>query len=154
MTVAKRRKARSGVDTAARQRGIRALELRTRGYSLDQIAEELGYASRSGPAQAIDRELNRWSEEAAATHRRVMARQLDGLIRDQYDQMDRCDKPMDRVWFVDRLRGLLQDKSKLLGLALTPDERNAMTPWVKRIILEEPGQPLLEAGEIVEEDAE
>jgi hypothetical protein len=98
MTTTPRRKARNGSDTASRQRGIRALELRTRGYSLDEIAAELGYASRSGPSQAIDRELNRWSESAAATHRAVMTRQLDGLLRDCYEEREQCNTPMDRLW--------------------------------------------------------
>jgi hypothetical protein len=129
------RKARSGHDTMARQRGIRALELRTQGWTLDQIAQELGYSSKSGPSEAIDRELNRWSDSAATTHRAVMARQLDGLIRDAYEQRELCKAPIDRLWFTDRIRGLLSDKSKLLGLALGADEIAARTPYVKRIIL-------------------
>jgi hypothetical protein len=148
-----KRKARSGRDSMARQRGIRALELKTKGWTLSQIAQELGYASKSGPSAAIDRELNRWSYSAADTDRRVTALQYDGLVRDAYEDREHCKTLMDRLWYTDRIRGLLADKRKLLGLDLGEDEKRAGIPYRKIIELHhdyaDPALP--PPGEIVDE---
>jgi hypothetical protein len=56
------------------------------------------------------------------------------------------------LFIADRIRGTLADQSKLLGLALSADERSSLIPYAKTIVLEE--GPLLLEGETVDAEFE
>lgn len=66
---------------AARDKQRRALELRTEGRTLDQIADELGYASKSGASKAITAALDRHEAAAVDEYRDLEAARLNELQR-------------------------------------------------------------------------
>lgn len=76
------RPARTRPDAiAARQRAVQVVKLRTAGASFDQIAQQLGYANRSGPYKALQRVLHSSEHEAAEELRRVGLIRLEALLK-------------------------------------------------------------------------
>ena len=65
--------------TISSYREVRSLELALSGMSWDQVAEELGYANRSGPWKAAQRCLARHQIVAADRYRAVRLAELDML---------------------------------------------------------------------------
>lgn len=63
----------------ARDKQRRALELRTEGRTLDQIADELGYADKSGAHRAITAALDRHEAAAVDEYRDLEAARLNEL---------------------------------------------------------------------------
>lgn len=66
------------VETADKQR--RALRLRNLGASYDQIADELGYAGRSGAWKAVKAALDRAVIEPAMEQRVIQSERLDLMV--------------------------------------------------------------------------
>ncbi len=66
---------------AARDKQRRALQLRTEGRTLDQIADELGYADKSGAHRAITAALDRHEAAAVDEYRDLEAARLNELQR-------------------------------------------------------------------------
>lgn len=65
------------------EREVKVFELRRQGLTLQQIADVLGYADRSGPAQAIDRVMKRLFEDAEheADHwRALLTARLEAML--------------------------------------------------------------------------
>lgn len=65
----------------ARDKQRRALELRTEGHTLDQIADQLGYADKSGAHRAITAALDRHESAAVDQYRDLEAARLNELQR-------------------------------------------------------------------------
>jgi hypothetical protein len=61
------------------ERDARAVELRTRGMTLDQVAAELGYSHASAAAKAVSRALAAVQFPSVAEYREMQNRQLDTL---------------------------------------------------------------------------
>lgn len=116
--------------TAAKD--ARALELRARGWTHQQIADELGYANRSGALKACDRALTATIREknedakALLIHDLSMAKQAvwavleanhitisDGRIVTLNDEPITDDEPVLRA--VDRLVKIDQELAKIYG---------------------------------------
>jgi hypothetical protein len=144
-----RRKARNGSDTAVRLRAVKAVELRSLGWTFDQIASECGYSSRGSAFHAVDRELDRHEQLATHKLRQVMVRQLDALLRRLYDQLEHIKTPEDALWIIDRIRGVLADLAKVQGLYPTGDQAT-LQGYVKHVIVEDGGPALLGPGETVD----
>ena len=62
---------------AAHARQLQALELRLAGATYEQIAEQLGYAGRSGAFKAVESALKQTLREPAAELRSLSAERLD-----------------------------------------------------------------------------
>ena len=69
---------RLDIETAEKQR--KALRLRNLGISYDQIADELGYASRSGSWKAVKTALDRSFIEPAREQRLLQSERLDMMV--------------------------------------------------------------------------
>ncbi len=69
---------RLDIETAEKQR--KALRLRNLGISYDQIADELGYASRSGSWKAVKTALDRSFVEPAREQRLLQSERLDMMV--------------------------------------------------------------------------
>lgn len=90
---------------------VRALELRKAGLTLEQIANELGYASKSGAAKALSAALQKTIQEPADELRTLESQRLDALLHSLWNNalsgdtraIDTCLRVMDR-------------RAKLLGL--------------------------------------
>lgn len=105
------RAARKVPDAEQLEREKKALELRRAGIDYDAIATEVGYASRSGAYQAVQRALAR-----------VVTPGVDELRTAEVDRLDRLQAAM---WWlalkgdtraVDRVLRISAERSKLLGL--------------------------------------
>jgi hypothetical protein len=64
---------------AARQKQLRALELRIGGASWEQIGEALGFANRSGPFRAVDKLLKQLPVEKIDQLRNMQRERLNRL---------------------------------------------------------------------------
>lgn len=64
---------------AVTERRTRAVELALAGYSYDEIAEQLGYANRSGAWKAIQGVLDAQLVEGVSQYRRLELARLDAL---------------------------------------------------------------------------
>jgi hypothetical protein len=145
---------RKTVDTAARMRAIRCLELKAQGWTEAQIAHEVGYASSSGVHAALARELERHSELATHHHRRLMSLQLEQVLKRLNEYADRAPNYEAYLWISDRIAARVAELGRLWNLNLTKDAADAALPYVKRIVLEETSGPVLLGpgdGEIVDE---
>jgi hypothetical protein len=145
---------RRAVDVAARLRETRCIELRAQGWTLDQIAAEVGFASSSGVSAALRRGLDRHSELPTHQLRRLMAHQLNTVLKRLNEFAEKAEKWDDYVWISDRIAARVGDLGKLYSLNLTREDAERQAPYQKRIILDEgPGQPLLPApGEVDAEE--
>ena len=97
--------------TTAREKQIRALELRKAKVPYHVIAEELGYASPSGAKQAVDRAIRAMQFEAA---RDVVMQDLMTLDEMQMRCMDAMRKG--DLFQVDRLLRIMERRYMLVGL--------------------------------------
>jgi len=143
---------RKTVDTAARMRAVRCLELKAQGWTEAEIALEVGYASSSGVHAALARELERHTELLTHHHRRLMSHQYEMQLKRLNEYADKAKDYEEYLWISDRIAARVADLGKLWGLNLTKDEQAAAQPYVKHIIVEDGGLPLqLGPGAIVEE---
>ena len=71
------------------QRDAESARLRSRGLSLRQVAEQLGYAGPSGAYKAVQRALAAVPVEAAEEMRRMQLEQLNSLGRRAFEVLER-----------------------------------------------------------------
>lgn len=135
-------------DANARIRSLRAIELKSRGYTYDEIAKELGYSGRSAAFYAIERELDRAMDLAVDNLRRIQNLQINRSLRLVDAKIEAGGS--DALWAMDRQIHLLERQAKLNGLDITRDEIMSAMPYQKRILLDEsePSQGLLPTPEV------
>ena len=104
-------------ETAAKYR--RVVQLRTAGGSFDEIAEQVGYASRSGAKMAYDRALKWWGNEAVDDLRLIQGERLEQLWRHLFAQI-LADSQLDKPYRTERLSNaavnILKHQAALYGL--------------------------------------
>ena len=98
---------------AARERERRVLELRMEGRSLQEVADELGYADRSGAHRAITRALARHVHEAVDEMRTIEGARLDKVQAVLWPLVQAGD-----LAAIDRLLKVMQRRANLFGLDL------------------------------------
>jgi hypothetical protein len=96
---------------AARERQLRALELRLAGVTYQQIADELGYAGRQGAFKAVEAALKLTLREPADNLRRISAERLDRATLAIWRAVNAGD-----LQAIDRLLRIEARRAKLLGL--------------------------------------
>jgi len=97
------------IETAERER--KALELRKAGATFDQIAEQCGYADKSGAFYAIKRALSDIVPPAVEELRTLDSERLDRLLLSVWKQALDGD-----LKAVDRALRILDQRARLLGL--------------------------------------
>ncbi len=107
---------------AAKERQKRALQLRMAGASFDQIAESLGYRSRSGAFKAVELALAGVPEPVAKVYKRVNLERLNRLLMSLWERA--VGKGADRRDIAQCL-SIIAEMNKLVG-AYEPD-RVSMT---------------------------
>ena len=126
----KRREPRTSLrHIAAVQRQATALQLRLAGANCDTIAQQLGYADRSGASRAIKAAMLATIKEPAEELRKLEAERYDALQMALWAK--RADPATARV-----LVRLFDRRAKLLGLDLQPD----LPPFILNIVLAVPGR--------------
>jgi hypothetical protein len=103
--------ATSAARLASLDKARRALLLRTAGASFEQIAQALGYASRSGAYFAVEQALRRTLREPAAAVRQLALLRLDEMLRGLWPAITRGD-----VAAVGTGLRILERQAKYLGL--------------------------------------
>jgi hypothetical protein len=103
---------------SAAQRQARALDLRKCGYTLAQIAEELGYASDAGVRKALRTALERTVQQPADEVRLLIQARNDELLQALYPRaLDGELEAVDRVLKINRetaaIHGLIATKVKV-----------------------------------------
>jgi hypothetical protein len=77
-------------ETAERYRQV--VQMRAAGLTFDRIAQELGYASRSGAKEAYDAALNSWGREAVDNLRVLEGERVDELWRRTFARLLEADR--------------------------------------------------------------
>jgi hypothetical protein len=122
------------LDMAAKQRAVRAMQLREEGMTYDTIAGELGFSGRSAVYNAIDRELDRMAQHSVENLRKSEGSRLDRLDAIAIPKALKGD-----LWALDRVLNIQARRAKLYGLDMDRGELLAAMPYQKRIILDDGG---------------
>ena len=109
---------------SARERAIRALELRRAGLNYDQIAEQLGYSQAAGVYNVVKRELERARIETA-----------DDVLNLELSRLDRMEAALwpaaarGEVAAIDRLLKIAERRAKYLGLDAPTKQQVEVTAY-------------------------
>jgi len=94
----------------------RVVQLRTAGVTFDQIADTLGYASRSGAKEAYDAALRRWGRDTVDEHRDLEDLRLEELWRRTFARIGDADSDNEFATLVSAAVRVSKRRSDLLGL--------------------------------------
>ena len=131
-------------DINATLRAKQALDLRKQGLTLAQIAEQCGFQDKSGAWRAIKRELDRIPAESVTELRKLELMRIDQMFAECWTlAMDKKNKG--RLFAMDRMITLSQDRRKLMGLDTPVDSAVAANMVIVREI---PNQYLTGPGEV------
>lgn len=95
----------------AAERQAAAIRLRRNGWSYDRIAEELGYADKSGAYKAVMAALQATLKEPAEELRTLELKRLDAAVDLALREIDN-----DNLAAVDKLIRIMERRAALLGL--------------------------------------
>lgn len=97
------------IEAVERQR--KAVELRKAGMSYEAIADELGYAGKSGAYKAVSSALTRTLQEPADELRALELARLDDMLKGLW-----VNARKGNVYAIDRVLKIMQRRAELLGL--------------------------------------
>ena len=98
----------------AKERALKALELRKKGMRYEEIAQQLGYPNRGNAHKAVMKELELLAKECleeAAQVRDLELQRLDALYLVAYAEVEEGNIPA-----IDRCLRIMERRAKLLGL--------------------------------------
>jgi hypothetical protein len=98
----------------AKERALKALELRKKGMRYEQIAQQLGYSRRGNAHKAVMKEIELLAKECreeAAQVRDLELQRLDALYLVAYAEVEDGNIPA-----IDRCLRIMERRAKLLGL--------------------------------------
>lgn len=107
------------VAVARANRQAQALRLRAAGSSYDHIAQELGYANRSGAYKAVKKALRDTVARPAEELRQLELARLDGLLGAVWPIATNPEHP-ECLKAVDRVLRIIDEQSRLTGLVAWP----------------------------------
>lgn len=118
----------------ARRKRARAIELADRGYTYDEIAEEVGYKDRSGAYRAVQTAIAEQVREPAEHVRRAELRRMDLALKAAFEVLETPHYVVNSGKIVHRIVEYLRDDSG-------------------GILLDSDGNPMAEKLEILYDDA-
>lgn len=121
----------TGAKATAAHKRARALALRMEGYSYDDIASEVGYASKGSAHKAVAQGLKDIPREAAEQAREAEMGRLD-MMQKAVMQQALAGDPM----AVDRVLKVVEARSKLLGLYDLPSAEDPEATRAKDALTE------------------
>jgi hypothetical protein len=129
-------------EVAERYRDV--VRLKAAGYTFDQIAERVGYASRSGAKEAYDAAIRWWGREEVDSLRLIEGERLESMWRRLYARIGNDpDMPTDElVSLINMAVKVSARRSSLFGLdaprqvELTGEDGGPITTDVGTILLE------------------
>ena len=98
----------------AKERALKALELRKKGVRYEAIAQQLGYTNRGNAHKAVMKELELLAKECleeASKVRDLELQRLDALYLVAYAEVEEGNVPA-----IDRCLRIMERRAKLLGL--------------------------------------
>ena len=101
-------------SVAARAKTVEIMDLKIKGYSFTEIAEKLGYKSRSSPFKQVKRELERISKKCsiqAEELRTLESAKLDKLETEAWKLIE-SGNPRG----IDQVKSISESRRKLFGL--------------------------------------
>lgn len=101
---------------ASRARAEQAVVLRARGWTLQEIADELGFANRGTAGRAIENELARKLPETADAARRSLLDSARYTARRWHDAFDTAVDACDVEGMANAHRGLCRDRDMVAKL--------------------------------------
>lgn len=97
----------------AKQRHVKALNLRKQGFTYQMIADELGYANAAGAYVAVTTELQAIVREPAEEVRTLELERLDQMLAVLWARAMQGD---DKERAIDRILKVMERRAALLGL--------------------------------------
>ncbi len=129
----KRRYPFSQRDMKASLRAARAIELRGRRMTYQQIAVQLGYADRQSCQRAVQRALNRMIVGNMEEMRREELATLDALQGQVMEVVFNPKKSVGaRLRGVERVLSIMHRRAKLMGLYVNTEQQETMVKVVVR----------------------
>lgn len=95
----------------------RALELRSRGLGVRDIATDLG-VGRSTAARRLRDALNDLGAEKSEEMRTTIETRLDGVLRRLHELLDANDDPRQELKILNAILACERDRARLFGLAI------------------------------------
>lgn len=93
------------------------VRLRTVGLTFDEIADRVGYASRSGAKEAYDAALRWWGRESVDQLREIEGERLEQLWRQTFGRvLDRPESTVEFVQLINTAVRISRSRSALYGL--------------------------------------
>ncbi len=117
-------------DINAAEKARLALTLRKQGYSLDEIALQIGYTHRSAASKAIRRELAHTPQPEAKELRQMEELRLDDMLKVCIPKAQKGD-----LGAVSRVIDISRRRSEVTGMDVKPDEAVVNQNYTKRVIL-------------------
>ena len=103
---------------AGRMKEAQAIELRVKGFTLEAIAEQLGYADHTGARQAIMRALERMvDKEDLEKYRGVQLTRYERLWQKHYEDWESAASPEARAFAYQCLDRIANRIERVTGLA-------------------------------------
>lgn len=137
-------------DVNASERASMAIDLLKQRLSYDEIARRCGYSSRSAAWTAIQRELKRRIHPKVDEYRQQELDILDAIHQkvwiEAFATPNKDGEIKTNLWAVDRLLELSRDRRKLLNLDITPEQESANQNYIKRILLVQPLDGVINAS--------
>ncbi len=118
-------------DINAAERAKLALMLRKQGYTLDEIARQVGYTHKSAACKAVKRELKQVPRSDAQELQTLEELRLDDLLKACMPKAQGGD-----LWAIDRVIAISKRRSEVTGMDVKADEAQVNTNYTKRIILD------------------
>ena len=116
----------------AKERALKALELRKKGMRYEQIAQQLGYSRRGNAHKAVMKEIELLAKECreeAAQVRDLELQRLDALYLKAWEAVEEGDLPA-----IDRCLRVQERRAKLLGLdAAEKIEHSGVVSWMELV---------------------
>ena len=121
---------RTAVSKSTAEKRKEALELRALGYSYQQVADEVGYASKGAAHKAVAQELRNIPREAAEQARELELGRLDEMQAAAMNGAMAGD-----LFAIDRVIKVIESRAKLLGLYNLPDNSDPGAEQAKAALL-------------------
>jgi AraC-like DNA-binding protein len=134
----------------SQERVAKALELRKAGETLQQIADQLGYANPSAVYAAIRRTLDQIVVPAVEEYRKMELERLDALQLAVWPAARRGDYQA-----IDRVLKIMERRARLLGLDVQPDATVSIEPTqvIVQMVHEVVGERDIDEANVIEASA-
>jgi len=131
------------------ERQVQAVSLRKRGYTFQQIADELGYAGHQGAYKAVMAALKKTLKEPSDELRNLELERLDAMWQSLWPAIERQDKYTPRT--VEVALKVMDRRAALLGLDAPQKREDKLTVEYRELVQEMAGAAGLDTDDVMRE---